>query len=101
VRARARLRDLFLVVDLRSDGRESPIPLRVVKLLKGPPAFYKSTRRPWFSRAGRCILVDIPLTFYLTTDLDLILYFKFQNLFISYLLHMNSKLSDSNCKMFM
>jgi hypothetical protein len=25
--------------------------------------------------------------------------FEFQNLFISYLLHMNSKLSDSNCKM--
>jgi hypothetical protein len=32
--------------------------------------------------------------------MDLILYFKLQNLFISYLFHMNSKLSGSNCKMF-
>jgi hypothetical protein len=38
-RPRARLRDLFSVVDLRSDGRESPIPVHVVKLLKRPPTF--------------------------------------------------------------
>jgi hypothetical protein len=36
----------------------------------------------------------------LIPDLGLILYSKLQNLFISYILHMNSKLSDSNCKMF-
>ena len=40
VRARARVcalaADLFSTVDLRSDGRESPIPLRVVILLKRP-----------------------------------------------------------------
>jgi hypothetical protein len=38
--------------------------------------------------------------FLIITDLDLILSFKLQNLFISYLFHMNSKFSDSNCKIF-
>jgi hypothetical protein len=32
--------------------------------------------------------------------LGLVSYFKLQNLFISYLFHMNSKFSGSNCKMF-
>jgi hypothetical protein len=41
-----------------------------------------------------------PLNLGVTTDLGLILYFKPQNLFVSYLLHMNSKLSNSSCKMF-
>jgi hypothetical protein len=40
------------------------------------------------------------MTFKLIAEMGLILYFEFQNLFISYLLHMNSKLGDSNCKMF-
>jgi hypothetical protein len=38
--------------------------------------------------------------FYLITELALISYFKLPNLFISYLFHMNSKFSGSNCKMF-
>jgi hypothetical protein len=37
-RQRAHPRDLFSAVDMRSDGRESPIPLRAVKLLKKPSA---------------------------------------------------------------
>jgi lipid A disaccharide synthetase len=43
---------------------------------------------------------SVVLSFYLITDLALISYFKLQNLFISYLFHMNSKFSGSNCKMF-
>jgi hypothetical protein len=34
------------------------------------------------------------------TELDLVLYSKLQNLFISYVFHMNSKFSDSKCEMF-
>jgi hypothetical protein len=47
-----------------------------------------------------CFLAEKPLTFNFITEMGLILYFEFQNLFISYLLHMNSKLGGSNCKMF-
>jgi hypothetical protein len=39
LRPRARPWDLFSAVDLRSDDRESLIPLRVVKLLKKPSTF--------------------------------------------------------------
>jgi hypothetical protein len=98
---RARLHsNLISAVDLRSDGWADPIPLRAAILLKKPSIFWKTTRRPWFSRAGPCNLAGRPLTFYLITDLGQILYFKLQNLFIWYLLHMNSKMSDSNFKMF-
>jgi hypothetical protein len=48
---------------------------------------------PWF-------LAEKPLDFIFITEIGLILYFEFQNLFISYLLCMNSKLGGSNCKMF-
>jgi hypothetical protein len=39
--------DLILRVDLRSDGRRSPIPLRPRVFLKRPPVFWNLTRRPW------------------------------------------------------
>jgi hypothetical protein len=38
-RAHDHPQDLFSAFDLRFDGRESPIPFRVVKLLKRPPTF--------------------------------------------------------------
>jgi hypothetical protein len=46
---------LIVVVRLRLDGWDYPVPLCVVVLLKRPSAFWKSTNRPWFSRAGLCI----------------------------------------------
>jgi hypothetical protein len=92
--------DLISVVHHGSDGWGDPIPLRVVFLLKRPSVSRKTTCRPSFSRIGPCNLADCTLDFFLIIVLDLILYFKLQNLFISYLLHMNSKLSDSNCKLF-
>ena len=39
-RSRARPQDLILVVRLRSDGRRSPIPLRLRIFLKRPPVFW-------------------------------------------------------------
>jgi hypothetical protein len=44
-----------------------------------------STRRPVVYRVGPCFLVNRPSAFLIITDLDIILYFKLQNLFISYL----------------
>jgi hypothetical protein len=55
--------DLFLAVDLRSDGQESLISLCTVILLKSPSGFQESTRRPWFSRTGPCSLVNWTLGF--------------------------------------
>jgi hypothetical protein len=52
-----------------------------------------------FARRPLSICSKAP-PFYFIAELDLVLYFEFLNLFISYLLHMNSKLSDSNCKLF-
>jgi hypothetical protein len=92
--------DLISAVDFWSNGWGSPITHRVVVLLKKPPGFRKSTRRPLFKRIGPWFVLIRPLDFYLITDLALISYFKPQNLFISYLFHMNSKFSGSNCKMF-
>jgi hypothetical protein len=51
-RPRARLRDLINVVDRRSNGKYSPVPLHVVKLLKNPSVFQESTRRPYVLSAG-------------------------------------------------
>jgi hypothetical protein len=76
------------------------MPVRVVILLRNPSGFRESTHRPLISHVGPCFLINRPLAFLIITELDLVLYFKLQNLFISYLFHMNSKLSDSNCKMF-
>jgi hypothetical protein len=100
--ARPRPRSLFLIwaIYKRSDGQYSPVPLRMVKLLKKPSVFRESTRRAWVLRAGPWILIKKTPDFLIITVFGLILYFKLQNLFISYLFHMNSKFSYSNCKMF-
>jgi hypothetical protein len=56
-RPHARPRGLFSAVDLRSNGRELDTPSHG-KIVKETPGFWKSTRRPWFSRAGPCNLAD-------------------------------------------
>jgi hypothetical protein len=47
-RPRVHLRDLIWAIDRRSDDQFSPVPLRVVVLLKRPSDFWESTSRPSF-----------------------------------------------------
>jgi hypothetical protein len=68
--------------------------LRDPRVLGNQPAVLSLARIP-------LVLLNSPMCFYLITELTLISYFKLQNLFISYLCHMNSKFSSSNCQMFM
>jgi hypothetical protein len=53
----------ILAVDLRSCGRDQPIPLHAVDLLKSPSGFRESSRRPSVSRACPCNFAERPLTF--------------------------------------
>jgi hypothetical protein len=69
---RARPRDLFSAVDLRSYDRERPIPLRSVILLKSPSVSLESTRRPVFLRLSPWFLAERPLDFILIIEIGLI-----------------------------
>jgi hypothetical protein len=99
-RPRARLWDLNSIVDRGSDGWGDPVPHSRGCFAKEALGFVRINPS---SLGFACM----PLDSYKQTPgllnnhrFGLTLYFKLQNLFISYLFHMNSKLSDSNCKMF-
>jgi hypothetical protein len=92
--------DLISAVNLWSGGQGHSVPVRLESLLKAPSSFQISICRPCVLCVDPCSFAEKPLTFYFITEIDLILYFEFQNLFISYLLNMNSELNGSNCKIF-
>jgi hypothetical protein len=77
------------ICDLMGEDASYPFGLQFHKKNHRLPR--NRTHCPCVLHANLRVFAEKPLSFCFIAAVDLVLYFEFQNLFISYLLHMNSK----------